>query len=253
LRRIVRRKPDAKQARRMSRRRKRPVRRKVWPWAVGVLAVVLGLVALDRLAPAQDVPWKPFSLDRPLGWATHVQLARIGYDQAACERALAAGDVDYTPVPPRTEGECHVLNGVRLGEGLAPLKPAGPIMSCQEALAFATWERHGVEPAANAAFGKSVVGIEHFGTYACRPMRRHKTGFSEHAFANAIDVSGFRLSDGRLISVLKDYRADDASGRFLHDVHDRACLVFGHTLGPDFNSDHKDHFHLDMGLWGPCR
>ena len=61
------------------------------------------------------------------------------------------------------------------------------------------------------------------------------------------------LSDGRLISVLKDYRADDAKGRFLHAAHDSACLVFGHTLGPDFNSDHKDHFHLDMGFWGPCR
>ena len=236
----------------MSRRRRRPARR--WLWLAAALAVIVsGLVALDRLAPAQDLPWKPFSLNRPLGWATHVQLARIGYDEPACERALAAGDVDFTLAPPRVEGECHVLNGVRLGEGLAPLKPAGPIMSCQEALAFVAWERHAVEPAADAAFGKGVVQIEHFGTYACRPMRGHRSGFSEHAFANAIDVSGFRLSDGRLISVLKDYRADDARGRFLHEVHDRACLVFGHTLGPDFNSDHKDHFHLDMGLWGPCR
>ncbi len=235
----------------MSRRRRRPPR--PWFWILTGLAVVAGFVALDRLAPAQNLPWKPFSLNRPLGWATHVQLARIGYDQAACERALAAGDVDFTPAAPRVDGECHVLNGVRLGEGLPPLKPAGPIMSCQEALAFAAWERHGVEPAANAAFGKSVVAIEHFGTYACRPMRRHRSGFSEHAFANAIDVSGFHLSDGRLISVLKDYRADDAKGRFLHAAHDSACLVFGHTLGPDFNSDHKDHFHLDMGFWGPCR
>jgi hypothetical protein len=235
----------------MSRRRKRPPR--PWVWILMALAVVAGVIALDRLAPAQNLPWKPFSLSRPLGWATHVQLARIGYDQAACERALAAGNVDFTPAPPRVDGECHVLNGVRLGEGLPPLKPAGPIMSCQEALAFAAWERHGVEPAANDAFGKSVVAIEHFGTYACRPMRRHRSGFSEHAFANAIDVSGFHLSDGRLISVLKDYRADDAKGRFLHQAHDSACLVFGHTLGPDFNSDHKNHFHLDMGFWGPCR
>jgi hypothetical protein len=223
----------------------------------GVLAAVLAIGALallaDRLAPAQDLPWKPFSLNRPLGWATHIQLARIGYDLEACEAAMVGGDVDITPVPPRSEGECHVLNGVRLGEGVTPLKPAGPVMSCQEALAFTAWERHEVQPAANAAFGRQVVQIEHFGTYACRPMRGHTSGYSEHAFANAIDVSGFRLSDGRLISVLKDYRADDADGRFLHRIHDQGCVVFGHTLGPDFNADHKDHFHLDMGVWGPCR
>src|SRR4051812_392523 len=108
----------------MSRRRKRSPR--AWFWILTALAAVAGLIALDRLAPAQNLPWKPFSLSRPLGWATHVQLARIGYDQAACERALAVGDVDFTPAAPRVDGECHVLNGVRLGEGLPPLKPPGP-------------------------------------------------------------------------------------------------------------------------------
>lgn len=237
--------------RRVTRRRKPRPRR--WTWlAVLVLLVAVGFV-LDRFAPAQDLPWKPFSLNRPIGWATHVQLARIGYDKTRCEAALAAGDVDFTPEPPREDGDCHVLNGGRLGEGLAPFKPASPLMSCQEALAFAAWERHGVQPAAYAVFGKQVTGIEHFGTYACRPMRGHRSGLSEHAFANAIDVSAFHLSDGRMISVLKDYRDGGDKGRFLRQVHDQACKVFGHTLGPDFNADHKDHFHLDMGLWGPCR
>jgi hypothetical protein len=53
--------------------------------------------------------------------------------------------------------------------------------------------------------------------------------------------------------VLKDYRDPGPRGVFLRRVHDAGCLVFGHTLGPDFNADHKDHLHLDMGLWGPCR
>jgi hypothetical protein len=235
----------------MTRRRRRRLR--PWPLLAGLaLAVGLGLLA-DRFAPAQDLPWKPFSLNRPIGWATHVQLARIGYDQAACEAALAAGHVDFTPAPPRAEGECHVLNGGRLGKGLTPLNPAAPVMSCQEALAFAAWERHAVEPAARETFGRSVVQIEHFGTYACRPIRGERHTLSEHAFANAIDVSSFRLADGRMISVLTDYRDPGPAGGFLRQVHDQACMVFGHTLGPDFNPAHKDHFHLDMGLWGPCR
>lgn len=235
----------------MTRRRKSRPRR--WPWLLSAALLVGAGIALDRLAPAQDLPWKPFSLNRPIGWATHIQLARIGYDKARCEAALAAGDVDFTPDPPRAEGDCHVLNGVRLGEGVSPLKPSGPLMSCQEALAFVTWERHGVQPAAYSTFGEGVTQIEHFGTYACRPMRGHRSGLSEHAFANAIDVSAFHLSDGRMISILRDYRGGGDKGRFLHQVHDRACMIFGHTLGPDFNADHKDHFHLDMGLWGPCR
>jgi hypothetical protein len=182
-----------------------------------------------------------------------VQLARIGYDQAACTAALAAGDVDFTPVPDRFDGACHVLGGVRLGEGLAPLQPAAPIMNCQEALAFADWVRHAVEPEAEAILGRNVARIEHFGTYNCRPIRGDPRALSEHAFANAIDVSGFDLTDGRQVSVLKDYSSPGPPGVFLHRIHDAACMVFGHTLGPDFNADHKDHFHLDMGLWGPCR
>jgi hypothetical protein len=237
----------------VSRRRQRPPARGAWR-AIGLIVVLIGAgVVADRLAPAQDLPWKPFSLNRPIGWATHVQLAAIGYDAPRCEAALAEGGVAFTPAEPQRAGDCHVLNGVRLGEGVVPLKPAAPVMSCQEALAFADWTRHAVQPAAQSVYGARVVEIEHFGTYACRPIRGHAHGLSEHAFADAIDVSAFRLSDDRLISVLRSYRDQGPDGVFLRRVHDRACQVFGHALGPDFNADHKDHFHLDMGLWGPCR
>lgn len=246
----------------MSRRGRRRAIRGTAGWLAALALLAAAGAAADRLAPAQDLPWKPFSLERPIGWATHLQLARIGYDPEACRAALAAGGVGFTPVPPRREGDCHVLNGVRLGAAAIPLKPEGPVMSCQEALALAAWERWSVQPAARAAFGEPVVRIEHFGTYACRPIRGHAHGLSEHAFADAIDVSAFRLSDGHLISVLKDYRDPGLAGGFLRRAHAGACRVFGHALGPDFNADHRDHFHLDMGLgslggpgglWGSCR
>jgi hypothetical protein len=233
--------------------RSAPARSWPWGWLAVIAALAVAGVVADRLAPAQDLPWKPFSLERPIGWATHVQLAAIGYDLPRCEAALREGGVAFTPVEPRREGDCHVLNGVRITGGVAALQPASPMMSCQEALAFADWTRHAVQPAAQAVYGRPVVRIEHFGTYACRPIRGHTRGLSEHAFADAIDVSAFHLSDGRMISVLKSYRDPGDDGVFLHRVHDAGCQVFGHTLGPDFNADHKDHFHLDMGLWGPCR
>jgi hypothetical protein len=33
---------------------------------------------------------------------------------------------------------------------------------------------------------------------------------------------------------------------FLHEAHAAACRIFGTTLGPEANSDHYNHFHVDM-------
>lgn len=33
---------------------------------------------------------------------------------------------------------------------------------------------------------------------------------------------------------------------FLREAHDAACRIFGTTLGPEANDDHRNHFHIDM-------
>jgi hypothetical protein len=33
---------------------------------------------------------------------------------------------------------------------------------------------------------------------------------------------------------------------FLHQAHAAACRIFGTTLGPEANTDHRNHFHVDM-------
>lgn len=233
--------------------------RRTLPILAGVcLAVAACGLALDRLAAPQDLPWKPFDLDQPIGLATHFKIARLGRDPARCAAALAAGGVDFVRVPDRREGQCRVDDAGRLGDGLAPLSPAGPVMTCREALALAVWERHSVQAEARRDLGVGVIGLEHFGTYACRPIRGDPAHLSQHGLANAIDIAGFRLADRREISVLKDYRRTDGAGRFLRRVHADGCRVFGHSLGPDFNAAHRDHLHLDMadfgwGLVGICR
>ena len=233
------------------------MRRAVITFASVSLALLASLWALDRFAAPQDLPWKPFDLDQPIGLATHVKLARIGANYDRCRQALAAGGVRFESLPPRREGQCAVLSGVELLEGPAPLSPAHPVMSCSEALALAVWERHVVQPAARDLLAAQVVRIEHFGTYNCRPIRGEADHLSEHAFADAIDISAFDLASGRQVSVLKDYRAAGPGGAFLRRVSRGACGVFGHALGPDYNADHHDHFHLDMGAWlgpwGMCR
>ena len=69
---------------------------------------------------------------------------------------------------------------------------------------------------------------------------------------NALDVAGFRLADGTVISVQQDWSDTGPKGRFLRTVRDGACKVFLTTLSPDYNAQHHDHFHLDMGGWAKC-
>jgi hypothetical protein len=48
------------------------------------------------------------------------------------------------------------------------------------------------------------------------------------------------------------WRGGGAPAAFLHDIRARACLLFNLVLSPDYNTDHADHFHLDMGWLMGC-
>ena len=77
---------------------------------------------------------------------------------------------------------------------------------------------------------------------------------STHATADAIDITGFTLEDGRKITLLEGWDSEDpAVSGFLRDVRDSACDWFRVTLGPDYNALHADHFHLQNTGWGACR
>jgi hypothetical protein len=77
---------------------------------------------------------------------------------------------------------------------------------------------------------------------------------SGHATANAIDVSGFVLEDGRRVTVLSDWDGGTAEERrFLRVVHASACKRFGTTLGPQYNAAHKNHLHLEADGAAFCR
>jgi hypothetical protein len=126
-------------------------------------------------------------------------------------------------------------------------------MTCKQALAVVIWERQVVQTAAFAELDQAVVGIDHYGSYSCRRIYGQSEGpVSEHALANALDIAGFRLADGTTISVLDDWNDPGPRGRFLHQVRDGACRVFLTTLSPDYNAQHANHLHLDMGGWPKC-
>lgn len=215
---------------------------------------LVGLMTLvaDRAIPREHLPWKTLTIIDPVGASTKIKAARAGDDPAACRAILAQGGIEYAEVP-ATTGECGLSDSVRLQSGLAPLAPADAPMTCKEALAFGIWERQVVQIAAFDELGQAVTGIDHYGSYACRRQYGKAEGpISEHASANAIDVAGFRLADGTVISVARDWRDPGPRGRFLRRVRDGGCRIFLTTLSPDYNAAHHDHFHLDMGGWPKC-
>lgn len=209
----------------------------------------------------EDVPWTPLDLSRPVGAFTGRKLAAIHGEK--CRALLADAGIRFTALPPRREdAECRYDDAVRLVPGGATeiaYRPDGLGTTCPVAAGLALWEWHVVQPAALKRFGSRVAAIEHFGSYSCRRMYGRRNGlWSEHARANAVDVAGFRLADGRRISIAADWNDRGPKGRFLHDVRGGACRLFATVLSPDYNQAHHDHLHLDearRGGWGwrACR
>jgi hypothetical protein len=127
-------------------------------------------------------------------------------------------------------------------------------LSCRSAVSLALWEFHVVQPAAREHFGTRVKRLEHAGTYACRNVYGRKDArLSRHATADAIDVTAFHLESGRRVRVERDWGSGGADGQFLRQVRNGACRVFDAVLGPEYNTAHRDHFHLDRGGWRVCR
>ena len=242
----------------------RALRRTIgWLFVLALLGTGAFLLwALARGRP-QDLPWTPLDLGAPIGMFTGRKLTALTENFPQCRAQLDAAGVRYTVLPPRQgEGRCGYADGVRLTEGGARrigFRPAGLGVACPVAAALAMWEWDVVQPAAQRHFGHRVTTIDHFGSYACRRIYGRDAGtWSEHSTADAVDIAGFRLDDGRRITVIGDWQGDGAKAAFLREVRDGACKLFATTLSPDYNAAHRDHLHLDqanrgnMG-WRACR
>ncbi|MBY9068395.1 extensin family protein [Hyphomonas sp. WL0036] len=210
------------------------------------------IVVLVRALPARHNPFAPIDLTARPGIATTAQLSRLKGDREACFTALDTASVQYTPLEDTPHGKkCGLFDALTLDRTLTPYS-ATLQMTCAETAAVYMWERHVVRPAAVEIFGSPVARIETYGSFSCRNIAGTRR-LSQHAFGNAIDVSGFRLEDGRVIDVKAHWGKRGKEGRFLKRVHSGACELFSVTLGPEYNAAHADHFHMDMGPGGICR
>ncbi len=226
-----------------------------------IATAALLLYAFARGRP-QDLPWTPLDLGQPVGMFTGRKLTALTGDTPACRALLDRAGVTYAALPPRGGPRCGYTDGVRFGPGGSRsirYAPPGLGTSCAVAATLAAWEWNVVQPAAERLLGARVTSVDHFGSYSCRRLYGRDAGaWSEHATADAVDVAGFRLADGRRISVVRDWTGDDEEAEFLRAVRDGACDLFATTLSPDYNAAHRDHLHLDQAErgatgWRACR
>lgn len=135
-------------------------------------------------------------------------------------------------------------------DGRVTIKPTA-MLRCPMIPQVERWIRETMQPAARYYLGSELVEVSIAGSYSCRPMN-HVSGakLSEHGYANALDVSGFRLADGRKITVKGGWRGSESEQAYLRAVHRGACRWFTTVLGPNHDRAHHDHFHVDLARHG---
>jgi hypothetical protein len=143
------------------------------------------------------------------------------------------------------EGGCGVAAPIRLEavDGVALEPPA--VMACDTARALLVWMK-GTVTESFAAKGADPSALVIADSYSCRNRNRAASGkLSEHARGNAIDISGFRVGDDHLVTVLDGWNSPEW-GETLRRLRAGGCGPFGTVLGPGSNALHADHFHFDV-------
>jgi hypothetical protein len=135
-------------------------------------------------------------------------------------------------------------------DGRVGLKPAATLR-CNMVPAVDRWVRDVVEPAARQHLGVALAEVKVAASYSCRAINGVSGGrLSEHGHANALDVAGFLMADGRVITVKGGWSGRPEERAFLQAVHRGACGTFTTVLGPNADGYHQDHFHMDLARHG---
>ena len=175
----------------------------------------------------------------------------------ACEARLQAAEVRFSSAQIEVHWnrghafQCGTPQAVRYISGPAKIRwQRSPKTSCALALALAKFEVV-VREEALRHLKTSVVAVRHAGTYNCREMAAYPGWVSEHSYANAIDISGFRLHNRQELTVGRDYNLPGPRGAFLRAVARRAFDegIFSVVLTPAFDGLHRHHLHVDLARY----
>jgi hypothetical protein len=183
------------------------------------------------------------------------QLRQFHSRRDACAQALDDAKgwkisrmADTAPSP-----GCGLRGAVKVQASFIPISREVDV-GCPMAAGLHLWMREHVQTAARLYLNAEVKSIETYGTYACR-TRNNRDGarLSEHATANAIDISAFVLSNGKRLRVADMGKMSEDERDFMQSVRKGGCRLFSVVLGPGSDGAHEDHFHFDLGPWRLCK
>lgn len=219
-------------------------------WAASALAA-LALIMLMLLVgspPPEEADLMPEALRAS-------RIEDFATDVPACRAAIAGAGYQTERIADVSGANgCGYRNAVELTQSVHAYS-APVATSCAAAAALVMWERDVVRPAAQRRYGQDIAQIELAApSYQCRRIAgRTDRRLSEHAHANAMDIKGFTLANGRTVTVAEGWRGQQRDRLFLRDVRDGACDYFQAVLSPDYNRAHRDHLHFDLGRDDMCR
>jgi len=163
---------------------------------------------IDEVPPLPDR--KPAHVEAPvlpgdqptIPWTS----AEVDAAKAACDKLLKDTAIDYEPLPPIKEGICGAPAPILVKSiGSDPKVAIDPpaTITCRLAAGLFAWLKDKVQPEAKDKLGTEVVKLHNATSYACRNRYGGaNTPLSEHALANALDVSDFVFASGAHVTVL---------------------------------------------------
>lgn len=185
-------------------------------------------------------------------------LERVMSRRREARRGMVCGDPqiqgDVIGVVPGRLSACGIDEAVRIKSVSGVSLSQQSLMDCTTAKALTQWVNNGVKPALRSKGGVAELRVA--AHYACR-TRNNQPGarISEHGKGKAIDISGFTMNDGEVITVLSHWNKRGYRTA-MRKMHRTACGPFGTVLGPESDRFHRDHFHFDTARYrsGPyCR
>ena len=177
--------------------------------------------------------------------------ARPAFDEAtaaSCEAELKTLGVVFEPQAPiQGEEACGAERPLKVSSvGGLELKPA-IITRCEPARALAVWAKDILVPSAKLHLRARPTALTTGDSYQCRTRRGGgEFKVSEHAFANAVDITGVAFADHAAVPVMDRPDSADPARDFQAAIRGGACAYFTTVLGPGANSAHADHLHFDL-------
>lgn len=179
---------------------------------------------------------------------------RTSCQQTLMDLGAVFTPVDHTPESPEGHPNLQCVideplllhnpgNGVLL-RYIRSSEPGDVFLGCDAAVS--------VVGSAAVAADLGVTEILHIGSYNCRVIAGTTT-ISQHGLANAIDIGGFVLESGEVLTLIDDWEDGVANpvtsgGQLLKDFADQiwALGLWNVLFTPEHDAAHDNHFHADL-------